>query len=128
MVCSFAPVLKMNDSTEKQTTVWSYPELKCKGQGSLGRGCALLLSLSSRSFPWCHLYETWADTAWHIIPLSPGAEAHQPGLHHFHQCCFSSGQCKGFSCQFYLTCHRRSFPISISMCNHVLSSLENAEQ
>lgn len=89
---------------------------------------ALLLSLSSWSFPWCHPYETWADTAWHIILLSPGAGAQQPGLLHCHQCCFSSGQCKGFSCQICLTCHQLSFPISILICNHVLSSLENAEQ
>lgn len=90
--------------------------------------CALLLSLSSWALPWCHLCQTQADTAWHILPLSPGAEAHQPGLHCFHPCCFSSGQSRGFSCQICLTCHRLSFPISILICTHVLTTLENAEQ
>lgn len=125
--------LKMNDQTENPATVWFYPELRCRGQGSLGEAAshqqrwALLFKLSSWSFPRCHPMDT-GRYSWHIIPLSPGAQAQQPGLLHCHQCCFSSGHCKGFSCQICITCHRLSFPISILICSHALSSLENAEQ
>lgn len=119
VACSIAPVPedKWLDRKSNHSVVLPWAEMQ--GQGSLGQAAsheecwALLFKLPSWSFPWCQPHGTQADTAWHIIPLSPGAEAQQPGLLHCHQGCFSSGHCGGFSCQICLTCHRLSFPISI---------------
>lgn len=133
MVCSFVPVPEDEWLDRKSNpTVWFYPELKCKGLGSLGEAAShpTLLSIAvitvQLEFTVVPPLWIWANSAWNII--CQGSEAQQPGLHHSHLCCFSSGQCKGFSCQICLTHHRLSFPRSILICNHVLSSLENAEQ